>query len=760
MKHLGYTVALLVLAACSFQPVSPLSELPLEPQASYWEQLGTFVSQGLTPDIAFDSSGKPFAAYSSGNFIYVREWSVGGWNLLGGVLAGSFAGSPSLVVNGAGQPVIAWHEKIGSSFNIYVYQWNGFDWLQVGSPLDVALANDATFPTLGVDSTGTPTVAWQEYDGTGINIYVKRWNGSSWLQLGNALDINLSHNAYEPDLSLDASGKPVVTWSESDGNVYVKRWSGTGWVKLGGPLDGVLTDFSVFPSLALDASGTPFVAFQECVNSCSHYDVYVKRWNGTSWLQLGGAVDTTLTRNAENPSIAVSSTGKPSVLWREGIGFSNDDLYAKQWTGSSWAKLGEMLDVSPANNVLYPALVLDPKANPVAIWQENNGSSDTLYVKRWLANVWQPYGDLLNVNDPVFYSGLLPSLALTSSNTPVVAWYESSGSEQIVYTKYWSGQRWVRYGTSVASGSYPSLALPSSNLPYVAFNQYSGTHYNVLVKRWDGVQWLALGGALDTTLTYSASRPKLVLDSLTRPVVVWEERQVTSTNDTLYVKRWDGATWQALGGPLDKNSARDADTASIAIDSQDRSVVVWNERVGSESVLNYNIYVKRWTGTGWQFLGGALNVSSASWAFQPTVAIDSTNSPVVAWEEVNADKVKVYVKRWNGSSWVTLGGAVNDTGTDANTGSLSIAIDSANNPVVAFGVRPGSVSPSNPDIFVKRWTGSSWVKIGGVVDRFVENSAGFPSLVLTSQNKPVVAWHEQKISGGTISNPVVYVSGY
>ncbi len=760
MKRFISITTLLVLAACTFQPSPTQRHEGLEPEASYWEQLGSSVSPGVTPAIAFAANGKPFAAYSSNGFIFVREWSGQAWNLLGGVLAGNFATSPSLAVNGAGQPVIAWHEKVGGSFNIYVYQWNGFDWLQLGSPLDVTLANDATFPSLGVDSTGTPTVAWQEYDGTGINIYVKRWDGSNWLQLGKALDINLVHNAYEPKLKLDGSGKPVVTWSESDGNVYVKRWSGTGWVKLGGPLDGVLTDFSVFPSIALDASGTPFVAFQECVNSCSHYDVYVKRWNGSAWLQLGGAVDTTLARNAENPLLTVSSTGKPTVLWREGLSFSNYDLYAKQWTGSSWAKLGEILDVSPANNVLYPALVLDPKANPVAIWQENNGTSDTLYVKRWLSNVWQPYGDISNVNDPTFYSALLPSLALTSSDIPVVAWYEYLGSEQIVYARYWNGQQWLPYGSSVASGSYPSLALSSNNLPYVAYNQSNGTDYNVLVKRWDGVQWLALGGALDTTLTFSASHPKIALDSLTHPVVVWEERQVTSTNDTLYVKRWDGATWQALGGPLGKNSTRDADTASIAIDSQDRPVVVWNERVGSESILDYNIYVKRWNGSSWQFLGGALDTSAANWAFQPAIAIDSTNSPVVAWEEQNAGKINIYVKRWNGSAWVAIGAAVNNSGTDANTGALSLAIDSADKPVVAFAVRPGSVNTSNPDMFVKRWTGSSWANMGGVVERFPENSAGFPSLALTSQNKPIVAWHEQKVSGGTISNPVVYVSGY
>jgi hypothetical protein len=755
MKRFFYSIILLLFTACSFQG-GPKVSPTLEPAANYWEQLGNSVGQGVTPEIAFDANGKPFAAYSSGGFIYVREWSFGSWNLLGGVLAGSFADSPSLAVNSAGQPVIAYHEKINGSFNIYVRQWTGLDWVQVSGTLDVNLADDATFPSLDLDSTGKPTVAWQEFDGSTINAYVKRWDGSNWIAVGGAVDHNLANSAYEPQLVLDANNKPIVTWSESNGNIYVKRWNGTKWVRLGGALDITVADFSAFPSIDVAASGNPVVAWQECVNSCSTYNVYVKEWNGTSWLQVGGALDTTLSRNAENPVIAVNSAGKPTVLWREGLGFSDYDLYAKQWTGTTWKPLGAVLDITPSSNVLYPALTLDANANPAIIWQENDGSSDTLYVKRWLTNAWQPYGDTLDVNNSS-YSALLPSLALTNSNLPVVAWYEYLGSEETVYAKYWNGQQWLRYTTVAFSGRRPSLALTSTNLPYVAFSKRNiDLSYSIFVNRWDGEDWIPVGTALNGG---SADYPTLALDGLTRPVVAWEELQ-SNHSLGIYVKRWDGTTWQALGGALERDITKDGINPSIAIDSQDRPVVVWNERAGSSSVLNYNIYVKRWNGTAWQNLGGALDTSAANWAFQPTLAIDNTNSPVVAWEESNADTVNVYVKRWNGTAWVAMGGAVNNAGTNANTGALSLALDSSNNPVVAFAVRPGSVTTSNPDLFVKRWNGSAWVKMGGVVERFAEDTAGFPSLALTSQNKPIVAWHEQQGSGTTYSNPVVYVSGY
>lgn len=70
-KHSGWFSSLVLLAACTFQSVSPLSELPLEPEASSWEQLGNLMSQGVTPAIAFDENGKPFAAHSSSGRISV-----------------------------------------------------------------------------------------------------------------------------------------------------------------------------------------------------------------------------------------------------------------------------------------------------------------------------------------------------------------------------------------------------------------------------------------------------------------------------------------------------------------------------------------------------------------------------------------------------------------------------------------------------------------------------------------------------------------
>jgi hypothetical protein len=131
-------------------------------------------------------------------------------------------------------------------------------WQQLGSVAgvgaDVSLASDGT----------SNTIAFVEFDGSVNNIRVKKWTGSSWANVGSGVlsaSSAAGSDAFAPSLSLDSSGNPVVAWNESDGlvnNIYVQRFNGTSWVNVG---SGVLSGSSAAsstayrPSLSLDSSG-------------------------------------------------------------------------------------------------------------------------------------------------------------------------------------------------------------------------------------------------------------------------------------------------------------------------------------------------------------------------------------------------------------------------------------------------------------------------------------------------------------------------
>jgi hypothetical protein len=89
-------------------------------------------------------------------------------------------------------------------------------------------------PSVALDRSGQPYVAWQDDDAAGRGrIYLRYWTGTAWSPLGNSDaggGISRSPaNTFEPSLSIDPEGRPVIAWNDwspPTASIYVKRWTG------------------------------------------------------------------------------------------------------------------------------------------------------------------------------------------------------------------------------------------------------------------------------------------------------------------------------------------------------------------------------------------------------------------------------------------------------------------------------------------------------------------------------------------------------
>jgi hypothetical protein len=90
-------------------------------------------------------------------------------------------------------------------------------------------------PSLALDKQGNPTVAWLENSGA-VGVFVRRWDSTKWVAVGDRLNANPKAYALECAISLDAKGQPVVAWAEEVSKdvrrVLVRRWNGKSWVGL------------------------------------------------------------------------------------------------------------------------------------------------------------------------------------------------------------------------------------------------------------------------------------------------------------------------------------------------------------------------------------------------------------------------------------------------------------------------------------------------------------------------------------------------
>jgi type IV secretory pathway protease TraF len=395
-------------------------------------------------------------------------WAEMGRSATGGGLSSSAGRSSlaSLALDALGFPVVAWREEAPAGYQnrIYLKRWNGSAWVELGGSASgggVSDTDNCVSPAVAFDGNGNPVVAWEAYNPVSENeeIYLKRWSGTAWEELGGSatgggVSKSPSNHSYRPSLVVDKSGNPVVAWAEKIDTgyheIYLKRWNGNSWEEIGGSASGGGVSntpyaMSLAPSLAVDSSGNPVVAWAEYF---SGWQIYLRRWNaiGGGWVEVGGSASGPGLSDSEGscsvPSLALDAAGTPFVAWQESRGEGNIQISLKRWDPGtqSWVGLGGSelpggVNQSPASGI-HPSLVVDPSGRPLVAWEEMMalGVSE-IYVKRWTGTAWVEFGGSATgggVSESPEYC-LMPSLAVDASGRPFVAWEDQATTE--IYLK-------------------------------------------------------------------------------------------------------------------------------------------------------------------------------------------------------------------------------------------------------------------------------------------------------------------------------------
>lgn len=146
----------------------------------------------------------------------------------------------------------------------------------------------------------------------------------------------------------------------------------------------------------------------------------------------------------------------------------------------------------------------------------------------------------------------------------------------------------------------------------------------------------------------------------------------TTAQALMYARRGDDGTWQttpvATGSTFQFNNA----AAQIAVDTGGTPYLVWHD--ANTSTLQF---AKPQAGGGF-----AVSSIAANYADKHALQFDNAGVLHVVYNDINAIRYATY----NGSSWISQAAAV-----DVNVGGLpSLTFDAANNPHLAYAVRPFS----------------------------------------------------------------------
>jgi len=294
--------------------------------------LNYYGSHAYVPKIAV-VGGSLFVTFyelNGTNYDVIVAWQSGGaWqkSLLSNILPGPDASYPDIAAvetsPGVFTPYVIWSENNKA----YVKHFDGTNWVQDGSALNFITG----FPKIAANGSA-PYIAGVELDVNGVKqLVVRIWNGISWNLVGTIVNIDPAKNINPETIDLQFEGNsPVVSFGETDAvgltKLHVSKWNGTNWVALGGalntdPLSNVsYSDLAVFTDAktALPFGitiTTPYVAWIELPPGGGG-NLYVKHWNGTTWIQNGGVLSLWNTANTQYPSLLFVNSD-PYLTWSE-----------------------------------------------------------------------------------------------------------------------------------------------------------------------------------------------------------------------------------------------------------------------------------------------------------------------------------------------------------------------------------------------------------------------------------------------------------
>ncbi len=303
-------------------------------------------------------------------------------------------------------------------------------------------------------------------------------------------------------------------------------------------------------------------------------------------------------------------------------------------------------------------------------------------------------------------------------NVPYVIYQDWSQSGRKATVKKWTGTAWTTVGSAGITDNYPYYMSMSASSDSLIYFAYLGTSGIVKVMKYDGTSWTTVGANLTTAGGYWTN---LQCDDAV-PVVAYQDQSVSNK---LFVKKWNGTSWINVPSSVTTGiSDGAADYIDMHISGDHNIYVAYKDGSASSKAT-----VKKFNGTSWSTLGTTGFTTAKASMLKMALY---QNTPYVAYYTSVSDggANKISVQKWNGTSWEFVGA---ENFTLEMYYDFDIACGPDGVPYLTYD------NNSNNKQRLLKFDGSNWVTIGAA-DGYTGYSASYPSLKIAPDNVPVVAF--------------------
>jgi len=628
--------------------------------------------------------------------------------------------SPVVAVAPDGNFIVTWCDERNGNYDIYARQFTapGVPQGEIFRVNDDEGTADQVSPAIAVDDAGNFVIAWEDRRGSSLNIYAQRYTADGVPQGTNFLVNDDPGDAlqYTPSVAMDADGNFVLVWIDSrpeGGRIYAQRYDREGAPR---GVNFRVTDENIghshfFLVIALAESGNFLVAWSE--KRYANLDIYAQRFaadgspQGVNFLVNDGGVNS----DEEFPVVAVNDSGTFLVAWRDGRNWNNN-IYAQFYARDGVAQGTNFLvnDDTGKSGQGSPVVAADDSGNFLIIWEDGRDPNYQFYGQHIRENQPQGSNFPLFEDNPVFY-GEQPAIGLARNGNFVVTWQEvmneESGNDNEIIDIFAQcflqsnapqGDRILITDDTGSSGQYnPAIAVDDSGNFTIVWRD-ERDEFDIFAQRFDRTGTRRLQN-------YWVSRAYEHIESCFFDIAVAGDGASIMVRDSLgvvYAQFYDfgGNPKGELFSLSDNPEFNLQNAPAVAMNRNGSGVVVWIDNWHLKPGLFARQYFRQENDFGDDFMVTNQNLRSREGA--PAIAINDSGRFVIAWADNHtARNLEIYVQPFRADG-TPLDSILRVNDDDGNSWQRLPAVAIANDG--SFVVAWTDYRNVNSDIFAQRFT--------------------------------------------------------
>ena len=239
----------------------------------------------FNPQIAIDTNGNALTVWYQSDGTRYNIWANryingSGWGtaqLIETDNAGH-ASNPQIAIDTHGNAIAVWNQTDGTRYNLWANRYAAGTGWGTAQLIETDNLGDAYQPQVAFDASGNALAVWYQVDGVRANIWANRYTAGAGWGTAQLIETDNAGAAYNPQLAVEASGNALAIWNQFDGtryNIWVNRYTvGTGW----GTAQLIETNAgdADFAEVAIDASGRAMAVW--CQSDGTRYNLWANRY--------------------------------------------------------------------------------------------------------------------------------------------------------------------------------------------------------------------------------------------------------------------------------------------------------------------------------------------------------------------------------------------------------------------------------------------------------------------------------------------------